>query len=129
MIITMKTVPIVILGCCLSVGLFIFSYVFFDEIAEASTGYNATERGLFAWTYSYAEHEFVDDGDGFVQAVLISSGDDLRYGRLALEIVTSVAVGFPLALIVVCFLSAMRTESGEQAGAAQPTAAVDLKSK
>jgi len=112
----MRIAAIVAIGLLLSAGGFFLSYRMFDEIAAASTGYNATAKGFFGWDFSFAEHDFVEDPGGGYKPVLIQSGTKIRYGHLAIEVGVAAILGFGIAASIVLSFSTQRNKLGEQVG-------------
>ena len=104
-------------GLLLSGFFFSTSYTVFDDVVTASTGYNESENGWFAWRSSYAEHEFLVDGDSF-QAVLVDSGVIIHYPRLAAEIALWMVLGFGMTALIWSAIrlsgTRVRIEKGEQ---------------
>ena len=102
----------------LSVCFFSASYKFFEDYVVASTGYNETENGLFAWRSSYARHESRVDGD-YGQLVLVDSGVVIDYTKLASEIALWTTLSFgicTLAWIVIWLTTKRQNREGEQDG-------------
>ena len=86
----------VVIASIIGAGVFTASYNLFDEITAASTGYNATAKGLFSWAERYQEHEFDQAGNPEL------ADDGIRISPLALtaEIGVSILVGIFVALFV-----------------------------
>lgn len=95
----MKTHLFIISGLLLSGILFSASFVLFDEVVVASTGYNESEQGWFAWRSSYHNYEFIDDGNS-VRSVLIDSGVTIHQSKLAAEIGLWLGVGFGVTALI-----------------------------
>ena len=116
-------IPLLIVISTLLAGAIFFGFYSGDEnIDAASTGYNASSKGLFGWDYSFSEHTFASDGEGY-RAVIIDSGRELRRGRLTAEIILCCGLGFGATFGTWFSLKSLRT-TGEQGGGADAEPAV-----
>lgn len=99
--------------------IFLASYHWLDEITAASTGYNASAKGLFGWIEEYQEHDFNAEG---VWA-LKENGTRIKPISLLAEIGTSLALGITIALVSLALVPRTPTtknnkgEQGEDANA------------
>jgi hypothetical protein len=87
------------LGLLLSAGIFCLTYSAPEEVAMASTDYNATSRGLFGWEYSYSENRYISQGSGALHRV-VHKGREIRYPNLIAEVVVCCVLGLGAAGVV-----------------------------
>jgi len=74
---------------------FFVSYYIFDGTSVASTGYNASTKGFFAWKESFAEYGHNSDGDW----VMTSSSSTLKFSALFTEIALCVTLATVIAVV------------------------------
>ena len=88
-----------LIGASMLVSAVIFGGFYFSDenIEAASTGFNAGSKGVFGWDYSYAEHSFEPDGDGY-RMVLIDYGREIRRDRLIAEIILCLGIGYGIVI-------------------------------
>ena len=89
----MKVTSYIIVSLSLSAILFYLSYQVFDEVAAASTGYNAKDRGWFGWEYRFVEHSF-EIRDDQNNPTIIDSGTKIIPDKLISEIMLWSSIGF-----------------------------------
>lgn len=89
----LKNVLLLVTGTLLAGIIFYGFYSSEEYIEAASTGFNASSKGLFRWDYSFAEHTFEPDGDAY-HVVLIDSGREIRAGHLLSEIILCLGLGW-----------------------------------
>ena len=81
----MKLSGYAVFAFIVSALVFYLFYIFFNEVVVASTGYNAMERGLFGWEYSFTKHELLDDRISS-NSVLVSSVSYFKFSKLLAEV-------------------------------------------
>jgi hypothetical protein len=95
----MKTRFLVILGLLLSGAIFQLAHSCLGESAEASTGYNATNYGVFGWDYFFVENGFVWNGKQ-EEWKIIAMGHKINYRNLIAEIALCLGIGFAGAMMI-----------------------------
>ncbi len=95
----MKLSGYAVFAFIVSALVFYLFYTVFDEVSVASTGYNATERGLFGWEYSFAEHGFTGESSAY-KMFLIDSGRNINLSKLLDEIGLCCVFGIVTAVLL-----------------------------
>lgn len=95
----MKTSFWILLGLLLSGAIFHLAYSNFQEVAEASTGYNASRNGFLSWDYFFIENGLVWNGKE-EELGIISMGHKIYYPSLITEIVLCLWIGFTGAMMI-----------------------------
>ena len=106
-------------GTLLAGAIFYGLYSSTKNIEAASTGFNASSKGLFGWDYSFGEHSFEPDGEAY-RSVLIDSGREIRSGLLVAEIILCLGLGWGATFGIWALVQTLRKIQGEQNGDGNP---------